>query len=598
MQPIGYSPYHSREGKRRFSIGMPKISGGAKKILLIILGIIFGLFLICYLSLGDLRFFANHYLGLTFFHKDYLIVLQNNYESRPTGGFVTGYGEVSTTMGFISNISFHNSYEIDTSSYVTPPYPHEEMLKNEWYQGYTFRDANWDPNFPDSAKTLVDFYQKKYPDKDVDGIVVMNFTMVEQLIDKLGGIEMDGQKLTGDNLFKVLTDTVSDVDRHDKNALIERKGVLGDLAAALLPKAKWHPFITKEVILEALADKDLFMWFKNEGLEKKIEEKGWANNLSLPENSDFLSVNLANLGSKKADRYLIKEVYHEVNISKEIPEVTTEVVLRFPGAKNSYADDYKGYLRIYIPASAQIQSDTLGATEEKVGDFKVIGTKIILPAGSKSTIAYTYQLPRTLLKSGEYKLHYVKQSGDKKRLTVTVESNVDSKIGSEDFDTMENKAIWEGYPIGDLDLSLKLEADSSSPYPIEQVFDDLKTVSIYWNEPIEVSSGSDAQNYVIKDENQQMKDVTDTVKVVYAEVVNASVSKLELEGVTEQNLERYQITLSNIRDLSGNTIDPNPKNITVVQRFKSAQPSSTTPAVKSDQSAASEEISPASVPSS
>lgn len=598
MQPIGYSPYHSREGKRRFSVGLPKVSGGVKKIILIILGIIFGLFLICYLSLGDLRFFANHYLGLTFFHKDYLIVLQNNYESRPTGGFVTGYGEVNTTMGFVSDISFHNSYEIDTSSYVTPPYPHEEMLKNEWYQGYTFRDANWDANFPDSAKTLVDFYRKKFPDKDVDGIVVMNFTMVEQLIDKLGGIEMDGQKLTSDNLFKVLTDTVSDVDRHDETALIERKGILGDLAAALLPKAKWHPFVTKEVILEALTDKDLFMWFKSESLQKKIEQKGWANNMSLPEGSDFLSVNLANLGSKKADRYLIKEVYHQVNISKELPEVTTEVVLRYPGSKNNYADDYKGYLRVYIPASAQIQGDTLGATVETVGDLKVIGTKIILPAGSKSTIAYTYQLPRTLLPMGQYNLRFVKQSGDQKRLTATVESNPDSEISSEDFETMENKAIWQGYPIGDLDLSLKLEADTSAPYPIEQVFSDLKTVSIYWNEPIEASSGSDAQNYVIKDENLQMPDITDEVKVVYAEVVNGSVSKLELEGVSEQNLERYQITLSNIRDQSGNTIDPNPKAITVVQRFKSATPVTTTPASEANQSAASEETSPASVPSS
>jgi len=575
MQPIGYSPYHSREGKRRFSIKLPQMSGGFKKILLIVLGILFGLLAIVYISLGDLRFFANNYLRLGFFHNNYLILLQNNYESRPTGGFITGYGEVSTTMGIPSGISFHNSYEIDTTTYVTPPYPHEELLKNEWYQGYTFRDANWEPNFPDSAKTLVDFYQKKFPGKTIDGVVVMNFTMIEKLIDRLGGVDLNGQKLTSDNLFKVLTDTVNDVDRHDETALIERKGVLGDLASALLPKAKWHPFLTRDVITNALTDKDMFMWFKSENLEKKVEAKGWANSMSLPEKSDFLSVNLANLGSKKADRYLIKEVYHHVNISKEVPEVTTEVVLRYPGSKNTYADDYKGYLRVYLPSSAQLQGDLLGATQEKMGDFNVVGTKIILPAGGKSTISYTYQLPRTLLMSGEYELRYVKQSGDDKRLTVTVESNADSEISSKDFKTMENNALWEGSPVSDLDLSLKLETDTSAPYPIEQVFSDLKTVSIYWNEPIEVSSGSDAQNYQIKDEDQQVKNVTDTVKVVYAEV-NGNVSKLELEGVTDQNLERYQITLNNLRDLSGNTISPNPKTITVVQRLKSSSSTSIT----------------------
>lgn len=567
MQPSGYSPYKHQESKRKFSVRLPKFSGGFKKWLLIILGIIFGLLFICYLSLGGLRFFANNYLRLTFFHKDYLIVLQNNYEARPAGGFITGYGEVSATMGFISDISFHNSYEIDTDSYVTPPYPHEELLKNEWYQGYTFRDANWDPDFPTSAKTLIDFYQKKFPEKDVDGIIVMNFSMIEELVDKLGGIEIDGEKLTKDNLFKELTDTVNDIDRHDEKALIERKGVLGELAASLLPKAKWHPFKTKAVILEALTSKDLYMWFKSESMQRKIEKKDWANSMNLAENADFLAVNLANLGSKKADRYLIKEVYHHVNIRKEIPEITTEVVIRYPGSKNNYADDYKGYLRLYIPASAEVQSDTLGASEETSGDFKVIGTQIILPAGSKTTISYTYQLPRTLLPTNEYRLRLIKQSGDNKRYVVTAESHEDSEISSEDFETRENKAIWEDYLVSDMDFSLQLEADTSAPYPIEQVFEDLSTIAIYWNEPIETSSGNDALSYEIIDADHTNVDVTDEVKVVYAEIIDASVSKLELEGVTKQDLERYKITLKDIRDQSGNSIAPNPKEITVVQRM-------------------------------
>ena len=109
---------------------------------------------------------------------------------------------MSTTLGFISDISFHNSYEIDTDTYVIPPYPHEELLKNEWYEGYTFRDANWNPNFPESADTLIDFYQRKFAEKDVDGIIVMNFSMIENLVGELGGIEIDGKLVTKEQLFK------------------------------------------------------------------------------------------------------------------------------------------------------------------------------------------------------------------------------------------------------------------------------------------------------------------------------------------------------------------------------------------------------------
>jgi len=568
MQPSGYSPYkHKDDKKRGFSLRLPKIGGGLKKWLIIIIGIVLALFFACYLCLGELRFFANNYLRLTFFDKDYLILLQNNYETRPTGGFITGYGEIGATMGFVSDISFHNSYEIDTDTYVTPPYPHEELLENEWYEGYTFRDANWNPDFPSSALELIDFYQKKFPDKDVDGIIVVNFSMVEDLVEKLGGLEVDGEQVDANDLFKTLTDIVNDVDRHDETALIERKSILGEIATSLVPKASWHPFKTKKVILDALESKDLYMWFKSEGMQRKIEKKGWANRMELAENSDFLHVNLANLGSKKADRYLIKEVFHHVNILKEIPEITTEIMVRYPGSKNIYADDYKGYLRVYIPATATVQSDTLGASVETEGGFKVIGTQLILPAGSKSTIGYTYQLPRTLLPLDTYQLRLIKQSGDNKSYTVTVESHGDSAITSDDFDTMENKAIWRSIPVNDVDLDLHLGEDTSSPYPIEQVFEKLNTVAIYWNESIEVSSGGDALNYEIVDANQTNSELTDEVKVVYAEVIDGSVSKLELDGVTEQELERYKITLKNIKDQAGNAITPDPKEITVVQRI-------------------------------
>ena len=293
----------------------------------------------------------------------------------------------------------------------------------------------------------------------------------------------------------------------------------------------------------------------------------WANHLELAPNSDFLHVNLANLGSKKADRYLIKEVFHHVNIQKEIPEITTEITIRYPGSKNIYADDYKGYLRVYIPATATIQSDTLGATVETIGDFKVIGTQVILPAGSKSTISYTYELPRTLLPLNTYQLRLIKQSGDDKFYTVTVESGGDRAISSDDFETMENRAIWRSIPESDVDLDLYLGEDTSAPYPIEQVFENLSTIAIYWNEPIEVSSGSDALNYEIIDANETNSAVTDEVKVAYAEVVDGSISKLDIEGITEQDLERYKIKVSNIKDQAGNLIEPDPKEITVVQRI-------------------------------
>jgi len=580
MQIGGYSPYTAGTRGGRSRIRLPEFSSGTKKVLFIVLGVIIGIFLILYISLGELRFFANHYMRLTWFSKNYLVLLQNNYESRPGGGFITAYGNLDTFLGWPTNLSFNNSYEIDTPTYVNPPYPHEEMLKNEWYEGYTFRDANWEPSFPDATPALIEFYKKKFPDRDVDGIIVVNFTMIEDLVERLGEITVNGQTYTKDNLFSAVTNTVNDVDRHDEEALASRKNILGDLSAVIMGKAKMHPFKAKAAVIKALNDKDMYFWFASKGMEDKVISKGWANAITVPENTDMLAVNIANLGSKKADRYLAKEVHYYVNLTKEVPEATVEITVRYPGFKNNFADDYKGYLQLVIPADASFNEALSDSHVSVQGNLQIIGEKIILPAGSKTTFSYTYKLPRNYFNPDEYQLRLIRQSGDEKYYWVTVETSPDRMMQSEDFDARENRAMFFGKLDEDKDLSLTMLPDKSPPYPIEQVFSDINTISIYWNEPIDEATGKDVTNYVIKDMNVTDSNVTDEVKVVYAEIVDGSVSKLEIEGATAQSLERYQIELKAIRDNALNTIVPDPKIITVVQRLNGVVAATETPAAE------------------
>lgn len=568
MQP-GYSPYAAHRQESRFHL--PRLSGGLKKWLAIVAGALAGLFLLFYLWLGPLRFFVNHYFGLTFFSKNYLVLLQNNYELRPGGGFITAYGNLDTLLGFPRGMEFHNSYEVDTPSPVKAPYPQEELLKNEWYQGYTFRDANWEADFPSSTKDLIDFYQKKFPDADVDGIIVVNFSLIEDLVDAFGGITLDDKVFTRQNLFSELELAVNNVDRHNEVALASRKNILGDLAATLMGKLKWHPGIAKKVILQGLQNKDLYLWFKSDGLEEGVLDRGWGNALILPEHSDFLSVNLANLGAKKADRYMEREVHQYINLTKEVPEVTTEVTLRFPGFTNSYSDNYKGYLRLIIPNAAAVKESPVDSTVEHQGDFTVIGTQVILPAGSKATLTYTYTLPRTLRSAEEYALRLFRQSGSDVEYDLTLEGPPDTGLTSDDYVIRENRAHWKGTLSADRDLRLKFLADTTPPYPLEQKFTDLNTIEVIWSEPLAVSPAQDAKRYGITDTNKTDPQ-TDQAQVSSVELVTPSVTRLHLQGVARQNLERYTLELKDLEDLAGNRISPNPKTITVVQRFAPTTP--------------------------
>jgi len=533
---------------------------------MIVLGVFSGLFILFYLWLGPLRFFVNHYFGLTFFSKNYLVLLQNNYELRPGGGFITAYGNLDTLLGFPRGMAFHNSYEIDTTGAVKAPYPQEDFLKNEWYQGYTFRDANWEADFPSAAKTLIDFYQKKFPGRDVDGLVVVNFSLIENLVDAFGGITLNGKTFTSQNLFTELELAVNNVDRHSEDALAGRKNILGDLAATLMGKLKWHPGIAKRVILQGLQNKDLYLWFKSDGLEQSLQDRGWGNAMIVPEHSDFLGVNLANLGAKKADRYMEREVHQYINLTKEVPEVTTEVTLRFPGFTNSYSDNYKGYLRLYIPNSASVKESPVDSVVEHQGDFTVIGAKVIIPAGSKATLAYTYALPRTLRVAEEYSLRLLRQSGNDMTYDVTLEGPPDSALISNDFTIRENRAHWSGTLTADRDLRLKFLADTTPPYPLEQKFTDLNTIEVVWSEPLALAPAQDPKHYSIADTNK-VNQVADQAQVSSVELVNPNLTRLHLQGVARQALERYTLQLTDLEDLAGNKIDPDPKTITVVQRF-------------------------------
>ncbi|MDP2227735.1 MAG: DUF4012 domain-containing protein [Moraxellaceae bacterium] len=491
--PYGYTPYQYGARKSRISerigFGVPR---SLKKWAMILAGILVAVVVGLYMMLGDLRFFANHIFGLGFFSKHYLVLLQNNYELRPTGGFITGYGTVDTFMGVVTKMEFKNSYDIMTTTYVTPPKAQEEMLKDKWYQGYSFRDANWEPDLRKSVPDVLKFYGDKFPKENVDGVITVNFSLIENLVSRLGGVDLNGKKLNGRNLFSALEFEVNNIDRHNVEALANRKNVLGDLAAQLKGKAKRHPLIARDVISEGLWNKDIAIWLKDEGLENKLIEKGWANVMVLAERSDFLAVNLANLGAKKADRYMQKEINYYADVTGDIPKISLEVTLRYPGHTNTYGDNYKGYLRVYLPKEASVDSSPVGNEETVEDPFKVVGTQIILPAGGKMTLSYLYALPRTAFSPDQFKLRLVKQSGSDTFYQVNVETTEGKLAESAQFRGLENRAVFSGKPQNDLDLSLNWVAEKSPPFPIEQEFEDLTHLRIVWNKPISPSSAETA----------------------------------------------------------------------------------------------------------
>lgn len=527
--------------------------------------ILLSIFLIIYLSLGELRFFASHYFRLGFFNKNYLILLQNNSELRPTGGFITGFGQANVFLGFPGKPDFKNSYEVDTETYVTPPYPHEELLKNEWYEGYTFRDANWSPDFPTSVQQILKFYEQKYPNQTIDGVVAVNFSFIENLIDRLGGIQLNEKTITRHNLFQELEFEVNNIDRHNIEDLSNRKNILKDLATVLMSEMKSSPFLFRDTLVDALNQKEVFMWFKSDAVQAKVAEKGWSNQMFHETGQDFLGFNLSNLGSKKADRYIQPEVNYNVDISGGQPVVNADFVLRYPAQINQYNDNYKGYLRLFIPEGATLISSPVDSREEVEGSFKVVGNQVVLPAGGKTTLSYQYELPERYLANNRFLFKLHKQSGIDVLYKVFIQTTPGKILNSDQLSTRENVAFFNDILKTDQAFSVEMNPDQVPPYPIRQVFNSLEQIEINWSEALDENLNKN--QFQITDLNHKNQK-TDTVIIDSMKLIDQKTVRLNLSGVTKQNLEAYQLSIGGVTDQQGNLILPNPKKITVIQRLK------------------------------
>src|SRR4030042_5849513 len=85
--------------------------------------------------------------------RTFLILLQNNQELRPTGGFMGSYAILKTQDFKLKDLKVEDIYETDgkVSAHINPPAPIQEAFHLGTWR---LRDANWDPNFKSTAETL------------------------------------------------------------------------------------------------------------------------------------------------------------------------------------------------------------------------------------------------------------------------------------------------------------------------------------------------------------------------------------------------------------------------------------------------------------
>jgi len=511
-----------------------------------------GLLLFCiWFSLGDLRFMfwrSPSFTGFPFGSRTYLVLIQDNYELRPTGGSILGYGLMTFSHGLYTGTTF---YEVD-KSFKNPgeaPLVLSALLPTDTGTA----PANYDPDFRLTKDELIQEFKASQPTLELNGVIALDLHFVQNWLNLYDPDE---------NFF-----TSAVTDEHP-GAFIGTRLQSLTTKSIILP---WRLFTVRDLIVQSFQEKHLLAAFDLDGLQDSFHSRNWDGGLPQSDTGDFLAVNEGNYGGANSDRYLTRDVRYDLSIGSKrdvlgnpVITATTTVTLTHNGTDNlPLSGAYSGYLRTMIPLSSKII--TGGTVSEARKDVEVLGELVKLAPGKSVTYTYTYELPEYVWNNGVYYLHLHKQPGtDGDYYRVVVHAPADVALAAPAFTVHENTASFDTHLTSDATLSFSLLPDVNPPRPTVAAVPALNQITLTFNEALNPTSASDPSHYKVVDLNESDSTVTDVVQVLSATVEGTLVT-LTTDGMTSQPGESYDVSMQDLTDLASNAMTPSPTSLTVMQ---------------------------------
>ncbi len=298
--------------------------------------------------------------------RRYLVLLQNNMELRPGGGFLGQFATVEILNGKVVSWQVRDSNHLDKEIKEDLPAP-ETFAKWLGVKTMKFRDCNWELDFPTNAINAIKLYNLGNDKKDFDGVIALNGSVMEDLLEITGPItvpkfEKEGAFEAGSAMVKLEDIVEKPVFLHKKRKACRKKEKETGIEAVcnidpetgekikklthadIVFRKKILPLLTKEIgikligtnedawkeryekikavtpkllnlVVNNLGDRDLQMWFKDENLEQIIRENNWGTIADTAWQGDYLAVVDANIGALKSDYYIKRKLEYTVDFT-------------------------------------------------------------------------------------------------------------------------------------------------------------------------------------------------------------------------------------------------------------------------------------------
>lgn len=295
--------------------------------------------------------------------RQYLVLLANNHELRPVGGFIGTVALVDIDRGNVETVDVSSVYDGDGQlrDFIAPP---EQLrpITDRWY----LRDSNWFVDYEVSAKKAAEFFEKE-GGPTVDGVILMTPDVIQRLLEVTGPIAVPGydEVVTPDNF---ITTTQEQVTYSYDRELNRPKQFLSDLTPLLLDKLfteQGSKLATVSALTQSLARKEMLLYVRSDEVQENLRAVGWAG--TIPKDvPGFLYVNNANIGGHKTDQFVEQEIDYRlqlledgdaeaiVTIRRTHTGPFTDSHFEYPVGEDPTKKDNIVYQRVLVPRGSEL----------------------------------------------------------------------------------------------------------------------------------------------------------------------------------------------------------------------------------------------------
>jgi len=376
--------------------------------------------------------------------RNYLLLMENNRELRPGGGFIGTYGLLSLKNASIETFFTDDIYNLDKLSIgtlkVEPPAPIKKYLNQEfWYM----RDSNWWPDFPASAVSAQKFFKQetailatnnglatnpRMNANNLNGVIAITPTVMEELLGVTGEITVGGVSFNKENFWAELEYEVEqayygkDIPKESRKDIVGAFGQVMIAKLSSLPLKEWPELFAA---LSRLTEEKQIMVYMNKPVDQQvITDLGLAGEIkSAP--MDYILVADSNMAALKTDEVMKRTLNYSLN-ENDAGELIVAAIMNYENLGEGHTwknTRYKNYSRIYVPLGSELQKVRVGREEiplEQVDRYTefgkmVWGAYIVIEPRQSQELAWTYKLPANIAKiikdQGKYELLVQKQPG-------------------------------------------------------------------------------------------------------------------------------------------------------------------------------------------